>query len=92
MSRILVLFLCAVLPASAQLSQGNWKTDLSKKSINLSELRSGGPPKDGIRAIDRPEFTAVNEAAKWVGAREPVLVVDAWRRSTSLPATDLSLE
>ena len=85
MSRILVLFLCAVLPASAQLSQGNWKTDLSKKSINLSELRSGGPPKDGIRAIDRPEFTAVNEAAKWVGAREPVLVVTLGGEARAYP-------
>ena len=75
MSRILVLFLLSVLTASAQLNQGNWKTDLSKKSINLAELRSGGPPKDGIRSIDRPEFIPIDEAAKWVSAAEPVLVV-----------------
>ena len=85
MNRILVLFLFAVLTASAQLSQGNWETDLSKKSINLSELRSGGPPKDGIPAIDRPEFISIDEAAKWVGAREPVLVVTLGGEARAYP-------
>ena len=85
MRRILVLFVFAALTVSAQLNQGNWKTDLSKKSINLSELRSGGPPKDGIRAIDRPEFIAIDEAAKWVGAREPVLVVTLGGEARAYP-------
>ncbi len=85
MSRILVLLLFAVLPAAAQLNQGNWKTDLSKKSINLSELRSGGPPKDGIRAIDRPKFMATNEAATWVGPKEPVLVVTRGDEARAYP-------
>ena len=84
-SRILVLLLFAVPPAAAQLNQGNWKTDLSKKSINLSELRSGGPPKDGIRAIDRPEFVATNEAATWVGPKEPVLVVTRGDEARAYP-------
>ena len=85
MRRILVLFVFAALTVSAQLNQGNWKTDLSKKSINLSELRSGGPPKDGIRAIDRPEFIAIDEAAKWVGAREPVLLVTLGGEARAYP-------
>lgn len=29
-----------------------WKTNTEKRSIELNELMSGGPPKDGIRAID----------------------------------------
>ena len=90
MSRILVLFLSAVLTASAQLNQGNWKTDLSKKSISLSELRSGGPPKDGIQAIDRPEFVAIDQAAKWVADSEPVLVVTLGGEARAYPLPLLS--
>lgn len=34
-----------------------WKnTDFSKKSVDLSEILSGGPPKDGIPSIDNPKF------------------------------------
>ncbi len=29
------------------------KTDFSKRTVDLSEIESGGPPKDGIPAIDR---------------------------------------
>ncbi len=32
------------------------RTDFSKHLIDLAEVKSGGPPKDGISAIDRPRF------------------------------------
>ena len=67
-------FVCAIL--DAQLSEGPWKTDLSKKSIPLSDLMRGGPPKDGIPAIDRPKFVDVRQAATWLVPKEPVLVVE----------------
>jgi hypothetical protein len=59
---ILSLALTLAAPASAQLSAGSWKTDLSKKSIDLSELKSGGPPKDGIPAIHNPVFVSPQAA------------------------------
>ncbi len=31
-------------------------TDFSKHTVEFSEIRSGGPPKDGIPAIDAPRF------------------------------------
>jgi len=34
---------------------------------------SGGPPKDGIPAIDRPEFVAVSWADAWLKPKEPVI-------------------
>ncbi|MFQ5780770.1 MAG: DUF3179 domain-containing protein [Nitrospiria bacterium] len=36
--------------------------DFSEHSIPLSEIRSGGPPKDGIPAILEPKFVKANEA------------------------------
>ena len=50
-----------------------WKTDLTKHSVSLDELMSGGPPKDGIPAIDNPEFESINSARHWVSAKEPVI-------------------
>jgi hypothetical protein len=40
------------------------KTDFSKKIIDLGEVRSGGPPKDGIPSIDKPVFTDLAGAKK----------------------------
>jgi hypothetical protein len=60
----------------AQLSPGSWRTDLSKKSIDLSELKLGGPPKDGIPAIDEPVFISCRDASGWLHPKEPVLVVE----------------
>lgn len=53
-----------------------WKTDWDKKSIDLSELLRGGPPKDGIPSINRPKFVSQDEAAQWLKEREPVIVVE----------------
>ncbi len=53
--------------------RGQFKTDLTKRAIELSELLSGGPPKDGIPSIDNPQFVSVSEAATWIDEREPVM-------------------
>jgi len=50
------------------------KTDFTRHSVPLSEIQSGGPPKDGIPPIDNPKFVSIADAAKWVGATEPVMV------------------
>ena len=75
MSRILTLFVVLTPAIFAQLPGGNWRTDLSKKSIDLGELRSGGPPKDGIPAIDDPKFETVAEASRWLAQKEPLQMV-----------------
>ena len=53
----------------------DWKTDFGKHTVPLEEFASGGPPKDGIRSIDRPSFVSVREADRWLEDREPVAVV-----------------
>jgi hypothetical protein len=58
------------------LTLSDWRTDFSKHSIDLSEFISGGPPKDGIPAIDEPKFTSVAEGDELLVDREPVIVLE----------------
>ncbi len=51
------------------------KTDRSKALIPLDEVVSGGPPPDGIPAIDRPVFVAPGAADTWLKLSEPVLAL-----------------
>jgi hypothetical protein len=55
-------------------SDTEWATDLSKHSVPLTEITSGGPPKDGIPAIDEPTFETALDV-DWLGDREPVIAV-----------------
>ncbi len=50
-----------------------FKTDFSKHSVPFSEILSGGPPKDGIPAINDPKFVTVSEANEWLENVEPVI-------------------
>ncbi len=52
-----------------------FKTDFSKHSVPYSEIFSGGPPKDGIPAIDDPKFVSVTEADAWLKPVEPVILL-----------------
>src|SRR3972149_3352479 len=56
---------------SVPFDTSEWKTNFKKHSINLNEIISGGPPKDGIPAIDKPRFETVAEADKWLEPKEP---------------------
>ena len=60
----------------AQFSVRGWQTDFSKRTVSLSDIFSGGPGKDGIPAIDNPQFESVKAADQWLGDQEPVQVVD----------------
>jgi hypothetical protein len=61
---------------SPQLLELQWPgTDFSRRSVDLDEIISGGPPKDGIPAIDRPRFVSPAAAAAWLDPREPVIAV-----------------
>jgi hypothetical protein len=62
---------------------GSWRaewprTDFSQHTVPLKEIKSGGPPRDGIRSIDRPRFERLNDGAPsgWatrIGGIEPVI-------------------
>jgi len=69
----LILPVIALSVASAQ--AGPLRTDLTKALVPLEEIIPGGPPPDGIPAIDRPKFVSTREADAWLPAKEPVLAV-----------------
>jgi hypothetical protein len=52
-----------------------WRTDFSRQLVGLHEFQLGGPPRDGIPAIDRPQFESVAAASAWLRDREPVILL-----------------
>lgn len=66
----------AEFTGTAFFSSIEWpKTDFNKRNISFEEILSGGPPKDGIPAIDDPVFIKINQAEKWLNPFEPVISV-----------------
>ena len=66
-------------PAMAREAPSHWlfewgATDFSKSSISFDEIMSGGPPKDGIPAIDDPVFVTAAEIDD-LADTEPVISV-----------------
>jgi hypothetical protein len=59
----------------ARFSTRGWSTDFSKRTIPLSDILSGGPGKDGIPAIDDPQFESIADGDLWLVGSEPVHVV-----------------
>jgi hypothetical protein len=66
-------------------AEAEFKTDFSKHSVPYGEILSGGPPKDGIPAIDEPNFISVNEANQWLNDREPVVFVQVGDDARAYP-------
>ena len=67
----------ALQPAAAREAPSGWlyewgETDFSQSSISFDEIMSGGPPKDGIPAIDDPVFVAAADVEDLAGT-EPVI-------------------
>ena len=62
-----------------------FSTDFSNHTVPYSEILSGGPPKDGIPAIDEPKFVDVNEADSWLNPVEPVVLVKVGEDARAYP-------
>lgn len=68
----------ATSQASADEAPAGWRsewprTDFSKAEVPFYEILSGGPPKDGIRAIDRPHFDPLTHATLRLSDDAPVI-------------------
>jgi hypothetical protein len=61
-----------------------WETDFSKQLVPLEEFQSGGPPKDGIPAIDVPHYSRASEV-DFLDDREPVILVTVEGESRAYP-------
>jgi hypothetical protein len=51
------------------------KTDFCRHSVPYDEIRSGGPPPDGIPPIDAPQFESIQDAAGWLQPQSPVIAL-----------------
>ncbi len=61
--------------AQAPFWESEWpNTDFSKSSVEWIEIISGGPPRDGIPALDDVDFVSVADAD--IPAQEPVITVE----------------
>ncbi|MBZ0216596.1 MAG: DUF3179 domain-containing protein [Fimbriimonadaceae bacterium] len=75
---LLLLITTNLLAPDAEANPAEWRnqgwsqTDFSRSNIDLSQIMSGGPPKDGIPAIDNPQFLGAREEQA-VAATEPVV-------------------
>jgi hypothetical protein len=69
--------LLAVTALAGSLAAGGpLRTDTSKALVPLEEIVSGGPPPDGIPAIDRPTFVRPADADGWLTPKEPVIALE----------------
>jgi hypothetical protein len=86
---VLAAVLCASIATADAQSRDldrEWpKTDFSKRTVDLSEIESGGPPKDGIPAIDRPRFESTDLARLWLKPKEPVVALRIAREARAYP-------
>lgn len=68
----------------ASLEQEFPKTEFSKSVVEFDEIQSGGPPRDGIPALDDPRFIPAGRA-DWLHPDEPVIVVTVDDQSRAYP-------
>lgn len=59
-------------------------TDFSRTSVPFDDIQSGGPPKDGIPAIDDPQFKPVADETA-IADKEPVIAVSLGGQSKIYP-------
>lgn len=78
MIRLLALAVLLAGCSQAQIPEQalpGFDTNTAKRTIDLDELQLGGPPKDGIPALDAPRFVTAEAASRWLADREPVILL-----------------
>ncbi len=82
---IVVIFAAGQAAANPDLWKRSWpQTDFTLASVDLGEIMSGGPPKDGIPPIDDPQFVPVSEETDLVDT-EPLISVSINGESRGYP-------
>lgn len=81
--------LLTIAPAWAGAPPSRWlsewpDTDFSQSTVAFEEILSGGPPKDGIPAIDNPRFAPVAEETR-LGPDEPVITLSHGGEARAYP-------
>jgi hypothetical protein len=82
---LVMLFLVPPAGANPARWAHDWpQTDFESATIDLDEIRDGGPPKDGIPAIDDPRFRPAAEVDDLADA-EPVIGLTVSGESRAYP-------
>ena len=73
----ILLFVAVTASAEPRLWRSEWpNTDFEKTNVpDWDEILSGGPPRDGIPALNNPEYIPASEETK-IDDREPVVTVE----------------
>jgi len=71
---LLIILTAAASGPGEEFSASGFSTDWSRIVIDPSEILSGGPPKDGIPALNNPDFVPASEAV-WLGEKEPLILI-----------------
>ena len=66
-------------------SRAGWNTDFARHCVPLSEVASGGPPRDAITPLDSPGFVEATRAEAWLRPNEPVIAVTEGVTSRAYP-------
>lgn len=75
-----------VEPKPRQISAGGGKPfDVTRHSIPLNEIQGGGPPRDGIPALTRPEFVSSQDADRHLHPDDMVLGLEFGAASKAYP-------
>ena len=63
-------------PGEPRFSTRGWATNFDISAIPYDEILSGGVPKDGIPAVNDPQFESIEEARQWVTGKGPVIALE----------------
>ncbi|HAV76526.1 MAG TPA: hypothetical protein DCX53_04140 [Anaerolineae bacterium] len=66
-------------------AESEFSTDFTQHSIPYSDILSGGPPKDGIPAVDVPKYVPISEADEWLKPIEPVISIEVDGQARAYP-------
>ncbi len=85
--RVFVLvFLASFFSLSSNARDSKNGFDVGNASIPVREILSGGPPKDGIPAIDKPRFVGAHEA-DFLSGDDRVIGIVLHDRAKAYPIT-----
>jgi hypothetical protein len=77
-----LIVLLTLMTAISSVSAADWPAGLEREfpladfsiaAVDWSEIRSGGPPRDGIPPLDSPQTISVAEASEILSPTEPVI-------------------
>lgn len=77
-------------PGTPRFDTGGWSTDFSISSVPFDEILSGGPGKDGIPAINLPQFESIEDARGWVTGPGPVIALEIDGEARAYPLAILT--